>query len=348
MALSALHIPTPDTEITAGWGSDVVKAITYWEATTGNTTIVLGKSYIANSTSRLAFTLPSTASIGDRFKISSKNTGGWRITVPSGKTVYYDSTIVTGPDNIDSKDTYSAIEFICVTADTVWVANSSTGLFGDKSISLNPKTQFKLYDDFIFISSSGTELHTAHGNWFEGSTGSTASVDPTTTTEFGLLDVTTGSTSGNFRSLYTSPFMLGNTPNYTVRMKCKIAGLGSGGVFHFGLFRDADISSNPCVGFEVNSAVNSNWRGKTRDGSGETFTSTTVATTANYMVFEIIMNNAGTSVEFKIDGVSLGSLTTNIPSTIMRAVLGEKTTFTGESRTFNPDFYDLEIIGVDR
>lgn len=67
--------------------------------------------------------------------------------------------------------------------------------------------------------------------------------------------------------------------------------------------------------FEYNHAVNSGqWVAKTSANSSRTSLNSNVAIdTANYQWLEFVANSAGTSVEFFINGTSIGTTTTNIP-----------------------------------
>lgn len=76
-----------------------------------------------------------------------------------------------------------------------------------------------------------------------------------------------------------------------------------------------DITPTSGIYFELDTAVDANWRGVCRNASTSSTTAGTVAATTAYKKFEILVNGAGTSVDFLIDGVSLGTVSTNIPST---------------------------------
>lgn len=87
-------------------------------------------------------------------------------------------------------------------------------------------------------------------------------------------------------------------------------------VVEFGLVANTeigDLTPNDGIFFRLDTAVDANWHGVCRAAGVESTIGSVAATTA-FKKFEIIQNAAGTSVEFLIDGVSLGSIATNIPS----------------------------------
>lgn len=66
---------------------------------------------------------------------------------------------------------------------------------------------------------------------------------------------------------------------------------------------------NPGMWIDYSRATSPNWRGRT---TGNTVTST-IAVTAGWHRAEIVVNAGGTSVEYFMDGVSLGTLAAGIP-----------------------------------
>lgn len=70
------------------------------------------------------------------------------------------------------------------------------------------------------------------------------------------------------------------------------------------------------IGFEYQDDQNGGrWQALTEDGIGETSVDTGILAAVNtYTFFEFEVNAAGTSIEFFMDGVSVATITTNIPS----------------------------------
>lgn len=98
------------------YGDDVFTTVTV------NTAMTPGKAYIPNSASLILFTLPATAAVGDRFKIYGKGSGGWKLAVNSGQTVYFGnlSQIFTISSALKSKYANDCVEIVCITANTTF------------------------------------------------------------------------------------------------------------------------------------------------------------------------------------------------------------------------------------
>lgn len=71
--------------------------------------------------------------------------------------------------------------------------------------------------------------------------------------------------------------------------------------------------------FEYNRATSANWILKTASNSSRTSSTSSIAVTAGaWISLSWEVNEAGTSVEYFVDGVSAGTITTNIPTTTGR------------------------------
>lgn len=73
--------------------------------------------------------------------------------------------------------------------------------------------------------------------------------------------------------------------------------------------------TNGCYFSYVDNVNSGNWRINCTSASTTTSTNTAVAADTSYHNFGITVNAAGTSVSFTIDGVAVGTIATNIPST---------------------------------
>ena len=120
--------------VTNGAGSITIAAtggsgMSWSEITAATKTIVNNEAYVANYGTMLTFTLPATAALGTEFKIQGKGAGGWKIAQNSGQAIHIGSSVsttgVTG--YIESTNTYDSITLVCITADTVWSAESVIG-----------------------------------------------------------------------------------------------------------------------------------------------------------------------------------------------------------------------------
>jgi len=101
-----------------------------WNEVTGTSqSMAVDNGYIANNAALVTLTLPSTAVVGDRVRIAGKGAGGWRCGQNAGQTINFGSTATTAGTGgyIDSTNRYDALELLCITANTTWVALSSVG-----------------------------------------------------------------------------------------------------------------------------------------------------------------------------------------------------------------------------
>lgn len=111
------------------------------------------------------------------------------------------------------------------------------------------------------------------------------------------------------------------------------------------------LSVQPTDGiyFEYDRATHgANWHAICRSNGTETATDTSTAVTTNLVNLKAIVNAGGTSVEFFIDGTSVATITTNIPtgtSRIMSSLAAQfvKTAGTSTRRVYYDaaryDFY---------
>ncbi len=101
-----------------------------WTDVTGTTqAMAVDSGYIANNAGLVTLTLPATAVVGDRVRIAGKGAGGWRCGQNAGQTINFGNTATTAGVGgyIDSTNQYDALELLCITANTTWVALSSVG-----------------------------------------------------------------------------------------------------------------------------------------------------------------------------------------------------------------------------
>ena len=101
-----------------------------WNVETGATkTADVNNGYFANFNGTLAFTLPSTAAVGDTIEICQMFAGqGFTVAVNSGETIYIgntNTTITTG--TLASTDDGDWIQLVCRVANTDWQCNVKSG-----------------------------------------------------------------------------------------------------------------------------------------------------------------------------------------------------------------------------
>lgn len=120
--------------ITNGAGSITVAASTggfTWNVITGTSSgIVAQNGYIANNAGQVTLTLPSTAAVGDTFKVTGiNNATGWKIAQNSGQIIHFgtsNTTLGTG-GSLTSTAAKDSVEIVCVIANTDFNVFSSIG-----------------------------------------------------------------------------------------------------------------------------------------------------------------------------------------------------------------------------
>lgn len=138
-----------------------------------------------------------------------------------------------------------------------------------------------------------------------------------------------------------------NQGNTTCIMSVKPYTSAANVCIRIGILNDKADPPTDWIGFELDTAVNANWRGTCKTGASQTYTAGGVAPTTTYKSFKFVINGAGTSIEFFIDGVSQGSITTNIPSTNG----GNSMMFltrTNAAKDFAVDYYYISMTGISR
>lgn len=93
-------------------------------------TVVVNEGYFSNYAGTLAFTLPSTAAVGDTMEIAQMASGqGWSLAQNAGQTCYIGNTNTTtgAGGSLASTDDGDWIEIICRVADTDFQVNVKSG-----------------------------------------------------------------------------------------------------------------------------------------------------------------------------------------------------------------------------
>ncbi len=203
-------------------------------------------------------------------------------------------------------------------ADPVWAAAAS---------SFAPNATIQLADDFIGVNNFTRTTITSNYSWSQG--GGIDWLYGTTIGDSGHNGVITNNTfastnSANiflndFDASIVSPQMILGGGAITLNWVFKTTILSTGAIRYIircGLGDTPRATQVNGVYFEYSDNVNSgNWQYVTANASTRTTSNSAVAANTNYHNFQIVINAAGTSCAFSIDGVSLGTAnTTNIPT----------------------------------
>lgn len=103
--------------------------ITWNNSTSTPVSMAVENGYVANNAGLLTFTLPSTASVGERVAVAGSNANGWKIAQNAGQTIHFGNqdTTTGATGYLQFTNQYDCVELICVTANTDWVVRSSVG-----------------------------------------------------------------------------------------------------------------------------------------------------------------------------------------------------------------------------
>lgn len=107
-----------------------------WSDVTGTSQATTANSgYTAsNASTRITFTLPTTAALGSIVWVAGNGAAGWRMGQSAGQTIRYLGQITTSGTSgyaeceiTNTASAYSITQFLCTTANTGWAVASSTG-----------------------------------------------------------------------------------------------------------------------------------------------------------------------------------------------------------------------------
>lgn len=207
--------------------------------------------------------------------------------------------------------------------DFVQVVGSATSGYDEAEITIDADGKLRVYtppspavtgdlyyrEDFLTANIGGWTQSSASGG------ASYATPDPTVNNP-GIMRVSGGGTSGGSSCAY--PFgscmrlVAGTTWEAVVAPRFDAT---TGTVLRLGISSLTTGTSEPANGvfFEYRKDTSANWR--IRSGSSSTYTTTTSSTAVafgSFLKFRITYD--GTTLTFSVNGVSLGTITTNIPT----------------------------------
>ena len=101
-----------------------------WNVEAGTSaTMAVDNGYIANNAGLVTFTLPSTAAVGERVRVTGIGAGGWKIAQNAGETIYFSGQATTTGvgGSLASVEDRDAVELLCVVANNDWNCLSAIG-----------------------------------------------------------------------------------------------------------------------------------------------------------------------------------------------------------------------------
>jgi hypothetical protein len=240
--------------------------------------------------------------------------------VYAGKFTNHEVIIATDPG-----------EFKSVTPSTAGFVLTSNGTSADPSFqaipapAFTPNSTIQLSDDFIGVQTTGTTFapSTILSNYGWCSTTTHFAIANATTDAGhpGILGWLSNATGGSLRlansTAFNYPmFVLGGgviVMNFVIQINT-LSDVTNRYTFQVG-FGDTSAADqvNGCY-FQYSDNLNSgNWVLTTAKASTRTSTNTAVAVATGWHNFQVTINAAASSVNFTLDGVSLGNIVTNIP-----------------------------------
>jgi hypothetical protein len=249
------------------------------------------------------------------------------------------------PENAANKSTSTALG----TSDTLYPTQNAVKQYVDRSGGIDPTLGFELLEHWIATTAVGNLGWTATAN--SGTNGMNTSSGDGEIMGIYRGDTSTSASSAPTLSLGngTTIVLGGSTVRY--EMKVAIPTLSDGTqsfIIRIGL-HNATTSTAPTNGvfFEYDQANSANWRIRCAQNNTYTTTTTSTAVGTGWTLLACEINAAGTSAEFFVNGVSIGTVTTNIPTTTTYPVsptLQIIKTLGTTSRVYYVDWFRLRVI----
>lgn len=192
----------------------------------------------------------------------------------------------------------------------------------------SPRTALYFYDEFMNGNSSATNSKTGDMGWLSTVSGTGASVVSSVTAannrpgiiQFGSGSTTSGvaNISGGVSGTGNGTILLGGGA-ITVEMAVQVPTLGTAGQqFEYTIGLGDTVNTEPANGVYfryANGATGDFWAIKTAAGGSRTSTTTATAVVAGqWYRLGFVINAAATSIAYTVDGASVGTITTNIPT----------------------------------
>jgi len=196
---------------------------------------------------------------------------------------------------------------------------------------LSPRKFYSFYSDFENeVSTTATDGGISETN--SGTGAATSAAAPANNTVIGMVQSSTGTTATGRAALTSSTSIISTGgAKFYCGGRVMVPTLSTSTEryqYVFGFF-DTLTAANQvdgCYilydegGVSTGSAASANWQAVTVNNSARTFTNSSTGVAANtWTKLEIEINAAGTSVSFLVDGVSIATHTTNIPTGSARA-----------------------------
>ena len=103
--------------------------ITWTEVTGTSQAAAVDNGYIANNSSLVTVTLPSTCAVGKTIRVAGKGAGLWKIAQNAGQQIIFGNKNTTSGTSgyVAAIYQYDSVELLCITADTVFTVVNAVG-----------------------------------------------------------------------------------------------------------------------------------------------------------------------------------------------------------------------------
>jgi len=219
-------------------------------------------------------------------------------------------------------------------------------------MQVNPQTRLYLVDDFIAAAFLNTNIGTL--NWDETRTGVGSTSQPTNCPDSvhqGVLAMSTG-TSATGRTCLTLDTLPPNgsfqpyAGSFSVKFYVQVPVLSNATQRFqwragFGDSPSADFTNG--IYFEYDDSQSLNWRIKTANSGTRTITNTSTVVTAGAWVRLGISTSNGSLFTFFINGVSVGTISTNIPTVGLSPIMQMVSSVGTTSKQVWVDYFVMDL-----
>jgi hypothetical protein len=253
-----------------------------------------------------------------------------RLMVSSAGSIVEAASMANGALPIGNGAGYTFATLTAGTGVTIANAAGSITISATASDTQNADGQSCVFEEFVTADSgTGGYLHGNSVSFTITTSGTSAGASPDTTyitsssgaNAQGVLALSTGTTSNGRVSIMQGPSMLlAGLSQLTFTTRARISAMPTGSQTYIGYIGfmntpAAGVPNNGCY-FKVDLAISStNWIAVCRASGSENRIDTGVAASSSaFQVLNININSAGTSAAFSINGSSVGSISSNVPS----------------------------------
>lgn len=232
---------------------------------------------------------------------------------------------------------------------------------GGTGLATRRSTKFELFADFISVPIQSSSAAGGSDDFCSYISGAGAGTSSYATSPVGnrpgVIALSAGTTNTGVNSIFAGSGLKAGEGAWIIETDVRVPTLSTISerfVIKVGLFNEITaIDETDAISFiydeggvSTGSAASANWQICTANSSTRTYTTSSVAVGANtWHKLKIEINAAGTSVEFFVDGASVGTHATNIPTGARNVTMaaGIFKSIGTTDRSFHMDYYSAEL-----